>query len=142
MILTDTYGVTDVTGPIVCVTLAEKVAAVDRFGLTANVLDDWTVTVDPDLDGWVIRWNYLRLTIGDSLTDLTLAQAIDAERTRGRQHVDETAVVARRALGWGRGTPSVRCVVCRTLDVVTRQHAPGSRECRDTQAERRWDHAH
>lgn len=140
----DSYGtrLDDVTAPVVALTLADKVAAVTRFGLDVdNVLEDWTVVVDPDLDGWVIRWAYARLTIGER-SDLELARFITRTRVEARQDVDVTVVVARRALGWGRGEPYVRCVVCRTSDTVSRQHRPGSSECLDTQAERRWDHAH
>jgi len=140
MIVRDTYGYTDVTGPLVLVTLAEKVAAVARFGLEAdNALDDWQVIVDPDLDGMVIRWAYLRLTVGER-SDLELARFIVRERTRARQALDHITQTARLALGWGRGEPRVRCVVCRTSDVASRQHRPSSRECRDTLEDRR--HAH
>jgi hypothetical protein len=140
----DAYGtrLDDATAPIVAITLDEKVAAVARFGLEAdNALEDWTVAVDPDLDGWVIRWAYARITIGER-SDLELARFAVRERTAARQFVDAAAMTARRALGWGRGEPYVRCVVCRTSDAASRQHRPGSSECRDTQAERRWDHAH
>lgn len=144
MILTDTYGVTDDTAPLVLVTLAEKADAVARFGLDSpGVLDEWDVKVDPDLDGWVIRWPYLRITIGDSLGDLRLAQTIAAERIRGRHHVDEVTVLARRALGWpSRGTPIIMCRFCRTSAIVTRAHVPRSPECVDARTDRLWDHAH
>lgn len=139
---TDTYGtrLDDATAPVVALTLADKVDAVERFGLDVdNVLEDWTVVVDPDLDGWVIRWAYARITIGER-TDLELARFIARTRIEARQDLDVTVVTARRALGWGRGEPYVRCVVCRTSDAASRQHRPGSRECRDTLEDRR--HAH
>lgn len=142
MIVTDAYGSSDLTAPLVALTLADKVALVERFGLAAdNALEDWSVIIDPDLDGWVLRWGYLRLTVGER-SDLDLARFVVRERTAARQAVDRVAMLARRALGWGRGEPLVRCVVCRTSDVASQQHAPGSSACLDTQAERRWDHAH
>jgi hypothetical protein len=143
MIPTDSYGTRydDVTAPLVCLTLAEKVAAVQRFGLDAeNTLRDWTVIIDPDLDGWVIRWPYLRITVGEN-SDLNLARYIVIERTRARQAVDSVVMVARRALGWGRGEPRVRCVLCRTSAAASQQHRPGSPKCRDTLEDRRHAHA-
>lgn len=131
----------DVTAPIVCLTLAEKADAAERFALDApGTLDDWQVIVDPELDGWVIRWHYLRVTVG-SRGDLALGCAVARERGNGRRHVIAAVTRARRALGWGRGAPVVRCLVCRTSAVASEQHAPGSAACRDTQEERRIDHA-
>lgn len=129
------------TTTLVVTTLADKAAAVDRFGLTdPRVLDDWTVVVDPELDGMVLRWDYCRLTVG-SLGDLALAVAVADHRTGARQDVDAIVMDARRALGWGRGVPYVRCVVCRTSHPASDLHRPGSPACRDTRTERLVDHA-
>lgn len=138
----DHYGERDLTRPVVAITLAEKVAAVTRFGLDTDTLGDWTVIVDPDLDGMVIRWNYLRITVGER-SDLELARFIARERAEGNRHVRRVTSLARQALGWGRGggEPYVRCVVCRTSAAASEQHRPGSKACRDTLAERRVDHS-
>lgn len=133
--------VDDLTAAIVAVTLADKVDLAALFCLESDeALRDWTVIVDPELDGWVIRWPYLRLTVG-ARGDLDLARAIVRERFTGLHAVDEAAVLARRVLGWGRGEPHVVCVVCRTSARASAQHRPGGLECRDTLADRRTAHA-
>lgn len=141
MIVTSDYRVDqhDTTAPIVAVTLAEKVDLVERFALTPAVLADWQVIIDPDLDGWVLRWHYLRLTIGDRRSDLDHAIAIAGERDAARRHVTQATAHARIALGWPpHATPTIRCATCLTRSPVTMAHTPGAPECHEDALERLW----
>lgn len=142
MIVHSGRAVENVTRPRIALDLSERVELVAEFGLVAdNVLEDWTVAVDPDLgEGMVIRWDRAYVAVG-SRSALELARFIAQQRTEARQALDAVVATARRALGWGRGEPYVRCVVCRVSDAASRQHAPGSRECRDTLDEKLRDWA-
>lgn len=132
----------NLTARRIALDLAERIELVEEFGLVdPGVLSDWTVTIDPDLgDGMVLRWDRATVVLGER-GDLELARYVVRQRTEARHDLAAVVASARAALGWGRGAPLVRCVVCRTSAVASQQHAPGSAECRDTQDERRIAHA-
>ena len=127
---------TDLTAPLYADTLAGMVALVERFA----DFHEWPIRTDATLDvRMMARWDRLTVTVRER-SDLELARFIAQERTRARHAIDRTVVLARRELGWGRGEPYVRCVVCRTTAPASLQHAPGGRECGDTREDRRLAH--
>ena len=132
----------NLTAPRIALDLAERVELVEEFGLVDDgILRDWTVTTNRELgEGMVLRWDRTTVTVGER-GDLELARFIVRQRTEARQDLARVVALARRDLGWGRGEPLVRCVVCRTSATASQQHAPGSRECADTREERRIAHS-
>jgi hypothetical protein len=127
---------TDLTAPVYADTLGGMVALVEQF----DGFHEWSLLADPDGPRMVARWNILTIAVRER-SDLELARFIAAERTRARQALDRITMAARAELGWGRGEPWVRCVVCRVNDRASRQHTPGGPDCHTTREDRRLAHS-
>jgi hypothetical protein len=131
----------NLTAPRYAVDLGEAVELVEEFALyDAGILADWTVAIDPELGDWpgarmVVRWDRTTVVVRER-GDLDLARRIALERATGLSYVRTAVAYARAALGWGRGEPHVRCVVCRTSAPASAQHKPGGLECGQTRRDR------
>jgi hypothetical protein len=127
----------DTTAPSTATTLGGMVALVERFALyDPAILADWYVAVDPTASArMTVGWATLGVVVRER-GDLDLARRIAVERATGLSYVRTAVALARAALGWGRGEPAVRCVVCRTSAPASQQHKPGGLECQQTRRDR------